>query len=127
MSCAACHAEIDPLGLALENFDASAAGGLPTTGRTNGRRSSRWRQAACCRTASGSTARTTIKRYLLARPRLFTACLTAKLLEYATGRSPLSAGDERTVRRIVDAEPAQGYGFRDLIVRVIRSEAFQTK
>ena len=68
-----------------------------------------------------------IKRYLLARPRLFTACLTAKLLEYATGRSPLSAGDERTVRRIVDAEPAQGYGFRDLIVRVIRSEAFQTK
>ena len=126
-SCAACHAEIDPLGLALENFDAvggwrsayyrederqeeqpvEASGVLPDGVRLNGPDD--------------------IKRYLLARPRLFTACLTAKLLEYATGRSPLSAGDERTVRRIVDAEPAQGYGFRDLIVRVIRSEAFQTK
>lgn len=126
-SCASCHAEIDPLGLALENFD--AVGGWRTAYyREDERRPERPVDA---RGVLPDGARLDgpdgVKRYLLARPQLFTACLTTKLLEYATGRAPLSAGDERVVRRIVDAEPAQGYGFRDLIAAVVRSEAFQTK
>lgn len=126
-SCAACHAEIDPLGLALENYD--AVGGWRTAYYREDKR--RPEQPVDARGVLPDGARLNgpgdVKRYLLARPRLFTACLTAKLLEYAAGRSPLSAGDERVVRRIVDAEPEQGYGFRDLIVAVARSEAFQTK
>ncbi len=127
-SCAVCHAEIDPLGLALENYD--AVGGWRSAYYREDERQDRQPPVETSGVLPDGVrldGPDDIKRYLLSRPQLFTACLTAKLLEYSTGRSPLSAGDGRTVRRIVDTEPAQGYGFRDLLVQVVRSEAFQTK
>ena len=48
------------------------------------------------------------------------------LVGYDAGRE-LTARDRRTVQRIVADEPEGGYGFRDLIARVVSSESFATR
>lgn len=125
-SCAVCHSAIDPLGLALENYDA-VGGWRSAYYKEEGQDEEAVDASSVMPDGVRLNGPDDIKQYLLSQPQLFTACLTAKLLEYATGRSPLPVGDEAIVRRIVDAEPPQGYGFRDLIVQVIESDSFQTK
>ncbi len=136
-SCARCHADIDPLGLALENFDAvggwreSYASRLAPEGVAD-------RDAGPSTFASdGASIDATavlpdgeridglagIKRHLLERPELFTACLATKLLETATGRR-LEPADRRFIDAIVAAEPEGGYGFRGLIEAAVVSELF---
>ena len=127
-SCAVCHRNIDPIGLALETYDA-----------VGGWRTAYYREDVEPEDRTPVDARATLpdgtaldgpadlKRYLLARSHQLTRGLTEKLLLYATGRSSLTAEDRRTVRQIVDAEPAEGYGFRDLLIAVVQSEAFRRK
>lgn len=133
-TCASCHREIDPLGLALENYDA--------IGGWRNHYASRYSAApqpsdkildkdpvetqATLPDGTVLTGPKDIKEYLLARPQLFTRSLTTKLLEYGTGRKP-SVGDRRVIDEIVAEEPDGGFGFQDLLVRVIQSEAFTTK
>lgn len=126
-SCAACHAEIDPLGMALENYD--AVGG--------------WRTAYYRDEDSGTAAKPVetdgalpdgtrlsgaqdIKEYLLTQPGQFTRTLASLLLEYGAGRE-LDAEDRRAVSEIAAAEPDGGYGFQDLIARVVESPSFSRK
>ena len=120
-SCAVCHSKIDPIGLALENYDAS--GGWRTVYYEAGPVDAK----AAMQDGTELAGPDDIKQYLLAHPKLFTRTLTSKLLEYSTGRTHLSSGDKRIVEQIVDNEPASGYGFQDLLVRVVDSESFQTK
>ena len=138
-SCAVCHTKIDPLGLALENYD--AVGGWRTAyyqedpqenesaqeNKAQPLSENRVDASATLPDGTRVTGPGDIKKYLLSRPEMFTACLTTKLLEYGTGRSSLSAGDKRIVRQIVEAEPPQGYGFQDLIAKIVSSKAFTTK
>jgi mono/diheme cytochrome c family protein len=129
-SCASCHSRIDPVGLALENYDAAGnwralynhgtpkpgvpfspelvdpTGDLPDGAHLAGPQD--------------------LKQHLLAHPALFTRCLATKLLEYATGRR-MTLGDARVVNRIVQDEPRDGYGFRDLLVALVQSEVFTTE
>ena len=121
-SCAKCHRGIDPLGLALENYD--AIGG--------------WREHYVGDTEAAIDASSTlpdgtqlngaasIKRHLLDNPEIFTRCLVTKLLEYGAGRE-LSVGDRRIVDQIVANEPNSGYRFQDLIIAAIESEVFRAK
>ena len=126
-TCAVCHVKIDPIGLALENYD--AVGG--------------WRDAYYKDEAAGSVARPVqassvmsdgtrlegaqdIKKHLMQHPQRFTRALAGLLLEYGTGREPNPA-DKRALDAILAAEPAGGYGFRDLISSLVGSEAFLTK
>ncbi len=120
-SCAKCHRDIDPLGLALENYD--AIGG--------------WRSSYKADTSSIDASTTmpdgtaldgpvSIKDLLNKRPEIFTKCLLTKLLEYGAGRG-ISVGDKRIVEEIVKAEPAEGYGFQDLILRAVETEVFRAK
>ena len=118
-ACASCHDIIDPIGFALENFDAvgrwrthdgdipvDASGALPDGTRFNG--PGEFRQA------------------LLRRPELFVATATEKLLIYALGRG-LEAYDAPAVRKIVrDAKP-DDYRFSSLILGVVRSMPFQMR
>ncbi len=127
-SCAVCHARIDPLGLALENYD--AVGGWRTSYYSEAAPEGKKNLVESGGILPDGTVLKgpdDIKKYLLSRPQMFTAALTTKLLEYATGRSELSGGDKRIVRQIVKAEPTEGYGFQDLIAQVVASDAFQTK
>jgi hypothetical protein len=126
-SCAVCHSAIDPIGLALENYD--AAGGWRTTYyREEGSTGPQLPVQTASEMADGTklAGAQDLKDYIMADPAQFTRTLSGLLIEYGTGRE-LTARDRRTVQQIAAEEPADGYGFRDLIVRVVASEAFQTK
>ena len=119
-TCYECHRKIDPLGLAMENFDHVGAwrsqygkrlpvdplGELPDGTNIAG--------------PSG------IRKFLLDRPEQFTRCLTEKLMIYGLGRS-LSFADRGDIDRIVSTAPQYKYGLREIIQQIVASEAFQTK
>jgi hypothetical protein len=120
-TCASCHAVMDPLGLALENFDGT------------GRWRDRDRYAGVAIDASGTLPDGTsvngpddLRAALLRRPDQFVQTFTEGLLTYATGRK-LEAWDMPAVRRIVrDAAPG-GYRFSALVQAVVRSEQFRMR
>ncbi len=93
-NCASCHRRMDPLGFALENFDAIGAwrtieGGQPIDASgTPARRLGLPR----CRGAAGPSC--------IARRDAFARCLAEKMLTYALGRG-LERSDRRAVDRIV--------------------------
>jgi hypothetical protein len=120
-SCNSCHAVIDPLGFALENFDAVG----------------RWRlmdrEARAPIDASGvlvdGTAVTgpiELRAALLERPDQLVQALTEKLMTYALGRS-LEHTDMPTVRRIVRTAQANDYRFSDLVWGIVESTQFRMK
>ncbi|MAT12520.1 MAG: hypothetical protein CMM02_16115 [Rhodopirellula sp.] len=116
-TCAECHRKIDPLGFALENFDAvgkwrekykgnldiDAAGKLPGGG--------------------GFTTLPEFRRLLLMRKDQFNRCLTEKLLTYALGRQ-LGINDRPEIDHIL-AQLDENNGLRDLIQLIVTSETFQ--
>ena len=117
--CASCHARMDPLGFALENFD--------VTGR--------WRTSdeggeieTSARLPNGATfsGPQGLREYLLSRPDEFVSATVARLLTYALGRE-LDARDQPTIRRIMREAEAGGYRFQDLIVAIVNSAPFQMR
>jgi hypothetical protein len=118
--CASCHAPMDPLGFALENFDAigswrdvseagspiDAKGTLP-----NGV------------TFSGPAG---LREVLLQHPERFASTLTEKLLAYAIGRG-LTYTDRPVVRRIVGDAGADDYRWSSLVLGIVRSAPFQMR
>jgi mono/diheme cytochrome c family protein len=120
-TCAACHAVMDPLGFALENFDAT------------GRWRDRDRYAGTAIDASGVLPDGTsingpddLRNALLGRPEQFVQTFTEGLLVYATGRT-LDAYDMPTVRRIVRESARSDYRFSVLVQGVVRSEQFRMR
>jgi len=120
-TCASCHAVMDPLGLALENFDAT------------GRWRERDRYAGEAIDASGELPDGTrvdgpddLREALVARPGQFVQTFTEGLLTYATGRT-LEHYDMPTVRRIVRDAAGDGYRFSALVQAVVRSEPFRMR
>ena len=126
-SCAACHSSIDPIGLALENYDA-VGGWRDSYYRDESSDAPAQPVDASARMSDGTVLNgpQDLKDYLMGRPHLFTKALTGLLLEYGTGRE-LTVEDRRIVDEIAAGEPEGGYGFRDLIGRVVDSEAFRSK
>ena len=118
--CASCHRLMDPIGFALENFD--AVGAWRTTDTTG---------AALDTTdvlASGEQVRGVagLRAALLKRPEVFVQTFTEKLLVYALGRG-LTHEDMPTVRRIVAGARAEGYRFSSLVLGIARSAPFQMR
>jgi mono/diheme cytochrome c family protein len=120
-TCASCHAVMDPLGLALENFDAT------------GRWRDRDRYAGVAIDSSGTLPDGTavnnpddLRDALLRRPGQFAQTFTEGLLTYATGRK-LEPSDMPTVRRIVRGTAAGDYRFSSLVQAVVRSDQFRMR
>jgi hypothetical protein len=120
-SCNACHGVIDPLGFALENFDAV------------GRWRSEDREAREPIDASGVLVDGTavrgpveLRAALLRKPDRFVQTLTEKLMTYGLGRS-LEHTDMPTVRRIVRDAAASDYRFSDLVWGIVNSTQFRMK
>jgi mono/diheme cytochrome c family protein len=119
-TCAACHAPMDPLGLALENFDAIG----------------RWRTVGEGRLpidASGSLPGgatfdgvTGLRTALLSRPDLFVDTLTGKLLTYALGRG-VDYRDAAAIREIRGRTAADSYRFSSLVAAIASSTPFQMR
>jgi mono/diheme cytochrome c family protein len=117
--CASCHKVMDPIGFALENFDAVGAW--------------RTREAGGPIDASGQLADgtkvdgvVTLRDALLSRPDVFVSTMTEKLLTYALGRG-LDYHDMPVVRSIVRQSAAGGYRFSSLVLGIVNSVPFQMR
>jgi hypothetical protein len=119
-ACASCHAAMDPIGFALDNFDAlgrwrtvdasgekiDPSGVLPDGTKFEG--------------AAG------LQRVLVSRPERFVSTLTENLLGYALGRS-LEHHDMPIVRSTVQHAAARDYRFSELVLGVVNSVPFQMR
>jgi cytochrome c551/c552 len=119
-ACASCHAAMDPIGFALDNFDAigrwrtldvsgdkiDPSGVLPDGTRFEG--------------VAG------LRQVLLSRPERFVSTLTENLLAYSLGRS-LEQYDRPVVRSVVRQAATRDYRFSELVLGVVSSVPFQMR
>jgi hypothetical protein len=117
--CATCHNVMDPIGFALENFDAVGAwrtkepgGAIDSSG-----------QMANGTPVNGPQ---TLRAALTAQPEQFVGIVTEKLLTYALGRG-LEAYDMPTVRRVVRDAAQHDYHFSAVVLGIANSPAFRMK
>ena len=118
-NCAACHARLDPLGFALENFDPIG----------------RWRTQVSGESVDASgelpggvviVGPEALKQVLLERKQLFLRHLTEKMLAYALGRG-VEYYDIPAVKRITEAVASDGHRAPKLILEIVRSEPFRLR
>ncbi len=117
--CANCHKLMDPIGFALENFDAIG------TWRTSDGGSS---IDASGMLADGTKVDSvvTLREALLQRPNVFVGTLTEKLLTYALGRG-LNYQDMPVVRAIDREAAGLDYRFSSIILGIVTSVPFQMR
>jgi hypothetical protein len=121
-TCFACHGVMDPLGLALENFnavgqfrghDSDTLGAIDTVGQL----------------PDGTVIKgpDDLRRALVDRAdHQFVQALTENLMTYALGRS-LDYRDMPTVRRIVRNAAADNFRFKAIVLGVVSSDAFRKR
>jgi hypothetical protein len=117
--CASCHKLIDPLGLALENFD--AVGGWRT--HEGGQPIDASEQLLNGARVDGPVA---LRMALLERPQNFVQTFVEKLMVYALGRG-LVYSDMPEVRRIVRSAASDEYRFSSIVLNIIQSSPFQMR
>jgi hypothetical protein len=118
--CASCHNRMDPLGLALENFNALGMWREKERGQTID---------AAGRLITGETFQDIreLKGVLATRHRQdFYRCLTEKLLTYALGRG-LEYYDVHTVDQIVARLEKENGRFSALLMGIVESAPFQKR
>ena len=119
-SCAQCHRMMDPIGFALEPFDAVGRGGRRRPARRSTPRAS-WR------TACQVDGPVSLREALVERSEVFVTTMTEKLMIYALGRG-LGAHDMPAVRGVVRAGAAQtNYRFSSLVAGIVKSVPFQMR
>jgi len=118
-ACAGCHAKMDPIGFALENFDALG----------------RWRAEENGRPLEVTSALPDgtvvdgvegVRQLVLREPTLFVEALTGKLLMYALTRN-IQHYDQPTIRVIARESARQNYTFASLVLGVVNSVPFQSR
>ena len=118
-ACSVCHSRMDPLGFALENYDAigkwrttevdipiDASGTLPDGSKFQGPAE--------------------LRKILVSHPEQFVNTVTEKLLTYALGRG-VEYYDEPAVRRIVRKASSNDYRWSSLILGIVKSTPFQMR
>ena len=117
--CASCHKVMDPVGFALENFDAVGAW--------------RTREPGGPIDASGQLADgtqvdgvVTLRNAILDRPEMFVATMTEKLMIYALGRG-VDARDMPAIRAVTRAAAKDDYRFSSLVLGIVRSVPFRMR
>ena len=117
-TCFSCHGILDPLGFALENFDAVgtwrerdrfAGEALDTTGRLPD--------------GTELAGPDDLREALLRRPDQFVQTFTERLMTYALGRT-LDHEDMPTVRKIVREAASEDYRFSAIVRGIVESERF---
>ena len=115
-ACANCHAKMDPIGFAMENYDAigkyrTKDGELEidTTGQFSD--------------GTSFTGMNDLKEILISRKKQFIKCITEKMLTYALGRG-LEYYDKPTVDKIISVLEENDYRSSVLISQIVRSDPF---
>jgi len=116
-TCNSCHRFMDPIGLALDNFDGTGKWRIRENGAPLDTRGELYDG-----TPIGSPA--DLRAALLARPEPLLRSFTENLMTYALGRR-VEYFDQPTVRAIVRDAATQGYRMSAFILGVIGSGAFQ--
>jgi mono/diheme cytochrome c family protein len=119
-ACASCHRTIDPVGFALENFNAVG----------------QWREADADGQPVDPTAALPgagefrgidgLEDALLSRPELVAATMTENLLTFALGRG-VEYYDAPAVRKILRDSEKDGYRLSSLILGIVQSVPFQMR
>ncbi|MEY4641585.1 MAG: hypothetical protein RLZZ227_1579 [Pseudomonadota bacterium] len=118
-SCSGCHGFIDPMGFALEGFD--AVGRERTVDRFVGQPVD---IAATLPDGSPIAGVNELRESIMERPQLFVENMTEKLMLYALGRE-VEPQDMPTVRDIVNAARRNSYAFFDLVQGIVKAEQFR--
>jgi hypothetical protein len=119
-TCNACHSVMDPLGFALDNFD--AVGKWRDIDRFTG---TPMDTSGIMPNGSTVDGPDQLRTALLARPTNFVQGLTEKLLIYSLGRK-LDARDMPVVRQVVRTAAQQDYRFSAIVAAIIRTNLFQS-
>ena len=117
-ACAGCHAPMDPLGFALENFDAIGIW------RTDSEAGQPIDASATMPSGVAFEGPAGLRRVLLNRGEDFAATVTEKLLAYALGRG-LEYTDRPAVRRILRDAAADDYRWSSIVQGIVKSTPFQ--
>jgi hypothetical protein len=117
--CAGCHKVMDPLGFALENFDAVG----------------QWRDtdegakidpSGTMYEGTKVTKPSDLRKMLASHPDVFLSVFTQKLMTYALGRG-VEYYDMPTIRAILRESSKDDYKFSSILMGVIKSPPFQMK
>jgi hypothetical protein len=118
-ACAACHAKMDPIGFAFENFDAVGAfrdqdGGstIDPSGTLPGGRSFKGPAE--------------LKTILKEKKDQFARCLAEKLTTYALGRG-IEYYDRRAIDKICAGLAKDDYRFSRLVIEIVTSDPFRLR
>jgi Protein of unknown function (DUF1592)/Protein of unknown function (DUF1588)/Protein of unknown function (DUF1595)/Protein of unknown function (DUF1585)/Protein of unknown function (DUF1587) len=118
-SCRMCHGVIDPIGLALENFDAigqwrtiDSEANVPIDPTT------------VLPTGVAINGVVELRAQLVARPEVFAQTVTERLLMYAVNRQ-LEYFDMPQVRAIVRAAAKENYKLSSIVLGIVNSDAFR--
>jgi len=109
-ACASCHARMDPIGFAMENFDAVG----------------RWRERDGSNPIDAGDGMAGVRKMVLENSGEFVSAVTEKLLMYAVGRN-LQYYDQPAIREIVRSAAPGKYTFSDLVLGVVKSVPFQMR
>jgi hypothetical protein len=120
-TCFACHGVMDPLGFALENFD--AVGVWRDVDRYNG---SPIDSAAELPDGTAVSGPDDLREALLRNPEQFVQTFTERFLMYALGRT-VDYRDMPAVRKIVREAAKKDYRFSELVWQVVASEPFRMR
>ncbi len=116
-ACQSCHRVIDPIGLALEHFDATGAWRIRDNGVPIAASGELYDGTALNGAAD-------LRRALLNRPQVFVGTFTENLMAYALGRR-IEYYDMPTIRSITTRAAANNNRISTLILGVVNSAAFQ--
>src|SRR5689334_4483062 len=120
-TCSSCHAVMDPLGFALENFDAT--GMWRDKDRFAGTKID---SAGELPDGTKLTGPDDLRKALLRQPDQFVQTFVENLLTYSMGRTE-SYYDMPTVRRIVRETAAKDYRFSAIVKAVVNTEQFKMR
>jgi len=117
--CATCHSQIDPLGFALENFDAvgqfrAIDGGAPVD------------PSGKLVDGTAFDGPSSFRKALLTRGEAFRSTLAQNLLTYALGRG-VETFDKPAVRQILRHSEAAGDRWSSLVLAIVKSQPFQMR
>jgi len=141
-ACAGCHAQLDPPGFALENYDVtgrwrtvyraipeSAKDKVVNVPGTDIRHYTQGKPVdASFAMADGRAFKDVdeFKQIVLADPQQLARCVTEKLITHLTG-APIQFADREVIEAIVQKTEANDYGLRTLLHEVIQSRVFTHK